>query len=483
MSGVGTRSAKAALWTLLESVGVSLFSFGAFAVMARILDPRDFGVVALAGVFIFFANLVVGHTFSDAIVQRKEADGGALDTAFWGSIFSSLILALLLALAARPLSLILKEPRLAEPLYVLAASLPFGSVGNISASLYRRDLRFRPLALYSVAGRALGASTGVGMALAGAGLWSLLGQQIAGSVFTSVGVFLARGWRPGIEVSWERLSELGRFGAKVSAGQVVTGASEQLLNFLIGALFGTTALGHLNIAWRVIQLTRTLISGAMYHVGFSAFSRLQDEPERLRHGFLEATQLSCLVGFAIAGLVMALAQPITAILFGPGWTLAGTLLQLLSIELFAGFFSMFFSASYRALRRPGLVLWASLAYLAVGTLGALGFAWAGIAVVAAMWALRAFLVMPLHLRFVRMVLGIPAQTLLRSVLPVAIAVPGIIGVSLFVHALLAPELFALASLALAASCGIATYLVLISFAGRDVLLSGVRALGAAVRRE
>jgi PST family polysaccharide transporter len=451
--------------------------------MARILDARDFGVIALASVFIFFANLLVGHTFSDAIVQKKEVDRASLDTAFWGSILSSLLLALLLIVLARPLSAALGDSRIEDALYVLAAALPFGAVGNISASLYRRDLRFRPLAIYSVSGRALGAALGVGMALSGAGLWSLLGQQIAGSVFASTGIFVARGWWPGAAISRKRLSELLHFGAKVSAGQVVTGASEQLLNLLTGALFGTVILGHLNIAWRIIQLTRTLTSGAMYHVGFSAFSRLRDDPERLRRGFIEATQLSCLVGFAVAGLMVALANPLVTTLFGSGWSLAGTLLQLLSIELFAGFFSMFFSASYRAMGRPGLVLWVSLAYLAVGVMGALGFSWAGIVVVTVVWALRSFILMPLHLRFVKKVLCISPHVLLGAVFPIAMASLLLIGVSSLVHEFLAPHLFEIGTLAAAGISGIAAYVALITVAGRRVLLSGVRAISSAVRRE
>src|SRR3546814_16176159 len=102
---------------------------------------------------------------------------------------------------------------------------------------------------------------------------------------------------------------MGGFGFYVSMSQVASGAGEQLLNFLVGTLFGTAALGYFNVAWRMVQLVRSLLSSAVYHVGLSAFARLQNDLPALARAYVQATRISCLVGFPI-GIGMALLGPL-----------------------------------------------------------------------------------------------------------------------------------------------------------------------------
>ncbi len=479
---LAARSLKGALWSVLEGVGVTALSFASFFVMARVLDAQDFGLVALAGVFVFFCNLVAGHCFADAIVQRRELDAAAKDTAFWGTIAVALILSVSLILGAELLADLFREPAMKRVLEVLALSIPLGAVGNISAALYRRDLRFRELALLSVCGRAMGALVGIGMAFTGMGLWSLVGQQVSGVAVTSVGVVIVRGWRPGFNLSKSRLWELGRFGSTVSAGQIVTGASEQLLNLATGALFGTTVLGYVNIAWRMVQLVRGLISGAMYHVGFSAFSRLQDKPEDQRRGFIRATEFSCLAGFLVAGTLVAVGDPLVVMFFGENWAPSILLLQILALELFTSFFAMFFSASYRALGRPEFVLWMSLAYLSTGLFGVLAFAWAGITVVVVAWAVRSYLLMPLHLRCLRAAMGISGSALLHPILPLGLSAAAMIvacRLSFYLFSGMWPTAPALIA---AISIGAAVYFLTVAIMRGDLLSAGLRAAWLVVQR-
>lgn len=479
---VGARSLKAVLWTMIESVGITALSFVTFLVLARILEPRDFGIVALSGAFVFFANLAIGHTFSDALVQRRTLERVTTDTAFWGTVGVSLLLAGALFAGAEGLGRLVGEPEVADVLGWQALAIPLSAIGNVSAALYRRDLRFRELAFFSVVGKTAGAATGIAMAFGGWGLWSLVGQQIVGAVLTSVFTFAARPQRPGLRFSVERFRELGAYGSQVSAAQLVTGASEQFLNLLAGTLFGSTALGYLNVAWRIVQLSRTLVAGAMYHVGFSAFSRLQGDREALKQGFLKATQLSCLVGFGVAGVLIALAKPLVVVLFGETWAPAGPLLRLLALELFPGFFGMFLSACYRALDRPAIVLWMSFAYLVVGVGGAFAFEWAGIVAVVAVWAMRPFLLMPVHIRFVSGLLSMPSLLMLRSIWPLLCAAAAMMGICAAAYAALGDTLPNIVQVMVAAAAGGLAYILIVWMLAPKLLGSAFRAARTMIAR-
>jgi PST family polysaccharide transporter len=407
------RGIKSILWATGESFGTAAISMAAFLIMARVLDPRDFGVVALAGAFVYFVNFITGHTFADALVQRADLEQDHFDTAFWSTTTMAVALALACAAGAEPFARTVGEPAAGPVLQQLAVVIPIGALASVPGAVFRRRMRFRELALRMLIGRTVGAATGIAMALGGFGLWSLVGQQIAGSLATTIAVFVGSRWLPGLRFSWQRFRELGSFGFHVSASVVLAGAGEQMLNVFIGAYFGSTTLGHFNIAWRTIQLFRSLFTGAVYHVGFSTFSRLQHDLPAVAAGFMRATELSCLVGFPVALAIAFMASPTVAVLFGAGWELSIPLLALLAVEMVPGFFGIFMTACYRALGRPKIVLWVALAYVVVGLAGAAGFAWLGVAAVTAAWVSRSFLLMPIHIALIGRLLRVSPLRIAR----------------------------------------------------------------------
>ena len=467
-SDLQKRSLKGVFWSAGEGVGVALLSFGSFAVMAAILDPRDFGVVALAGVVVFFLSLMIGHSFADALVQRETLDQGHRDTAFWTTLALGLLAMAACAGSADAMAAALDEPQLADVLRVLALTLPLHALMSVPAALFRRNLQFRVVAACSVAGRAAGAIVGVAMAFGGYGLWSLVGQQVAAVLVTAAGVLLATDWRPGFRFQTRKLSEMAGFGFYVSMSQVAGGAGEQLLNLLIGALFGTATLGYFNVAWRMVQLVRGLLSTAVYHVGLSAFARLQHDVPALSRAYLQSTRISCLVAFPI-GAGMALVGPVLlAALFGSKWEGSVPLLTVLALEFLPAGYGMFISALYRSVGKASWGFAMALLYVATGVGGALLMAPLGVLAVAGFWVARAALLMPLHIHLVRKVTRLTlGQMLLPLVTPVtATAIMG--AVILAVRAMPLPGLPPLAELGLLTAVGGIAYLVAVRLLSPDL---------------
>jgi PST family polysaccharide transporter len=468
-------SLKGFLWSAGESVGVALASFASFLVMARALEPKDFGIVALAGVFVFFLNLITGHGVADAIVQRLRLEPDHLDTAFWSALGLALVLMGLCQGAAGMVGALFGEPALAEVLVWLSLSLPLGALGSVPLALSRRDMRFQIAAACGVAGRLAGAAVGIVMALTGFGLWSLVGQQLVGVLVSSMAIVWAADWRPRLRFSTRHLRDIWAFGFHVSAAQVVTGAGEQVLNLLIGTLFGTTALGYFNVAWRMVQLIRSVIGSAVYHVGLSAFAKLQEDRAAVARAFLDATRLSCLVGFPIGAGLALLGEPLLVALFGAKWQASAPLLMVLAIEMIPAFYGMFLSALYRAMGRAAWVLGMALLYFGVGLAGVLALAPFGVLAIAAFWVARAWLLMPLHVALVARLLATPALGVARPGLaPLVATLAMAAGLLVLRFELAGLELGPLATLAVFVPAGALLYVLAIRVTAPELTGMAIR---------
>ena len=409
-------SIKAFFWSAGESFGLGLLSLAVFILLARLLEPDDFGVVALAGVFVYSFNLIIGTSFADALVQRAELEPGHMDAAFWTTICVSALLVGASFALADLVATKTGEPALAQILPWLALSMPLNAIATVQTALFRRALQFRVIAVRSILGRSIGAAVGIGMALSGFGVWSLVGQQLAGVAITNVAVAIRSPWRPNLRFSFRRLRELASFGIHVSTSQVINGISEQAVTFLVGIFFGTTQLGFFTIAWRVVQLIRALVGSAVYHVGFSAFSRLQHDRKALTDGVLQSTRFACLFGFPIGAGIAVLAGPIIVLLFGSRWLAGEPLLVLLALEMVPGFYAIFFAPCFRAMGKPGLSLMLSVVYAVSGIAAIMALAPFGLQAAVLGWVVRVFLLLPLQIFLLKRMLGI---SLKRAMEPVA----------------------------------------------------------------
>jgi len=454
------RSIKGFAWAASESIGVAAISFVTFVILARLLEPQDFGVVALATVFVFFCNLLTGHTFADAIVQRRDLDPSHLDTAFWSTLGVALVLMAGCLAAADLAADLLGEPGLADVLKWLSLVIPLSAVSSVQLALFRRDMRFDAIARRTLAGRGLGAGVGIAMAVAGYGIWSLVAQQLVGQLATTIALMIGP-WRPRWRFSQARFREMWGFGFYVSSAQIVTGAGEQALILVIGALFGSTTLGYFAVAWRTVQLIKSLVSSAVYHVGLSAFSRLQHDTVAVSGAFLKATRISCLAGFPVAIGIALVAEPFILAAFDAKWHASVPLLSVLALELVAASYGMFLSALYRAMNRPGWSLAMSLVYTLAGLAGVLAAAPYGIQAVVAVWVGRALLLMPFHVVLVARLLSRPVAWVSGpAVAPLVAAACMAAGVAL-VHLALPRDLPPLAVLCILGSMGSAIYVAAI----------------------
>ncbi|HEY2824788.1 MAG TPA: oligosaccharide flippase family protein, partial [Gemmatimonadales bacterium] len=235
------QATRGVVWASVRTWGVQLGSLVLFLVLARILGPKDFGLVALATVYLDLADRLIDQGFANAIVQREALDDEHLDSAFWISMASATVAVLATVFLAPLAAEVTGQPGLTPILRVLSITMFFTAMLSVQDGILRRRMAFRSLAMRGLASVTVGGLVGIGMALSGYGVWSLVGQQLAWEFTAIVVLWKATGWRPGFRVSRVRLKELWKVGAPITGSRLLEVAQRRASDFIIGSALGPTA--------------------------------------------------------------------------------------------------------------------------------------------------------------------------------------------------------------------------------------------------
>jgi PST family polysaccharide transporter len=440
--GLQPRVARGLTWTIIDAWGRQLLGLVVFAILARLLVAADFGLIALAAVFVGLANIVVDQGLGDAIVQRRTLTRGHIDTAFWVALATGAILTVTGIVLAIPIAAILGEPELQPILQVLSLVFVLSALNSIQIALLRRELAFRSLALRTLLAIAGGGVVGIGLAYSGAGAWALVGQQLAQAALAVAVLWRVSPWRPGRQVSREHFRELFSFGINIVGSDILVFVSRNTDNLLIGALMGTTPLGIYAVAYRILDATGNLLVGIARRIAFPAFSRLHHDPERLRRAYFRVTRTSnalILPGFIGLALV---APELIAVLFGRKWDESGPVAAILfmigpvlAVQSFSG-------SLLNAAGHPGVVFRFRLVTAVTNVIGFLiaVLVFRDIIAVAVAYVLRGYLLLPLNLYLVRKHVGIPIAKYLLQMRGIAISTLAMAGAVLAVKLALGGQL-------------------------------------------
>jgi O-antigen/teichoic acid export membrane protein len=419
--GLQRRMARGLTWTVVDTWGRQLLNFLIFIILARLLTPADFGLVALATVFVAFAQLVVDQGLGDALIQRREVDREHIDTAFWVAVATGTVLTLVGVLIAIPLAALLGEPGLEPILQVLSLTFLLSALSSIQIAILRRELAFRSLAVRALVAAGGGGVIGVAMAVMGYGAWALVGQQIASAAFSVLALWRVSPWRPGRRVSRAHFGQLLGFGANVVGSDILNFLSRNVDNLLIGVFLGTVPLGLYSVAYRILNITQVMLVNVARKMAFPAFARLQDDADRLRRAYFRVTRagsVAILPGYIGLALV---APELTIVIFGPRWAEAGPVASVLFLIGPVLTLQAFSGALLNAAGYPNIVLRFRLITTVTSVIGfaiAVNF---GIMAVAAAFVIRGYLILPLNLYWVRKYAAIPVRDYLGQLRGVSLA--------------------------------------------------------------
>jgi O-antigen/teichoic acid export membrane protein len=309
-SGLVTAAAQAAQFFL---------NLAYIMVLARLLAPQDFGLVAMVTTVMGFLRIFQDAGLSMATVQRQDITHAQVSNLFWVNMAVGGLTTLLVAASAPAVAWFYREPRLIAITLVLSITFVLTSAAVQHIALLNRQMRFGVIAVIDVVSMLAGYLTGIGMALSGYGYWALVNATVTQVAIKLVLTWSISRWRPRSPSRNTQTRHLLRFGANITAGSLMYEIARGADSLLIGRFFGAAAIGLYSrgsiLLMRPLQQFIVPINAVL----IPALSRTQEEHDRYRRTFLQVFEAIALIGFLFSGLLFALSHPVTLAVLGPKW--------------------------------------------------------------------------------------------------------------------------------------------------------------------
>jgi lipopolysaccharide exporter len=461
---LSARALRGMLWAYGSFAAGRALTLASTVVLARLLDPRDFGLVALALVFTAVLETVADLGLGQVLVIADQRDLRArADTVFVGSLAIGAGLALLIAALGPVAAAFFDQPALTGLMALLGANFLLRALGSTHYALAERALDFRSRTRAEVAEVLVRGVVAIALAAAGAGALSIVAGYLAGTVALVVTVWRLVPWRPRLRGERTPLRSFWRLGAAFGGVDLLAALSNNVDYVFIGRVLGPASLGLYSIGFRLPELlvmNLTLVAGRVLFPAFAAVGR-----DGLPRAFEIALRYTVMLSLPLAAGLAALAHPIVVALFGERWEGAVTPMRVLTLYALALTLNIPAGTAYKAGGRPQLLLALALPRLVVLVVSIALLVDHGIVAVAACQAGAALLVALASTILAVRMLALPARRLSAAIwrpLVCAIAMGAVL-------ALLAELLAPWPALVLGPPLGAALYLALLWLVARDDL--------------
>lgn len=409
------------LWAYGSFVGGRLLVLGATVVLARLLTPAEFGLVALALIFITLLERASDLGVTQALIVADERDVEArAETAFVVAVGLGAALSFVTAAIAPLAADFFDDERLVALLPLLGLVFLLRALGITHYALAQKRIDFRSRTAAEIADAVVRGGTGIALAFAGFGAYSLVIGYLVGSAVLSVTMWLLVPWRPSLRPKREHLRQLLGFGGAVSAHSLVSAVIGNVDRIIIGRVLGATPLGLYTIAFRLPDLAILNISYVAGNVLFPAFAAL--DRADLGRAFLTSLRYTVMLALPIAVGLAALAEPVLVIVFGDQWTPAAPTMQLIVVYSLGLTLSFPGGTAFKAISRTGLLLGLALVRAALVIASLLVLVDQGIAAAAACQAVVAVAFGVIDLGLASRLLGVRVRDIVGAIAQPVVAV-------------------------------------------------------------
>lgn len=466
------KTVKGITWTVTSQVSRLVVSFGVIAVLARLLNPGDFGLIAMTAVFTNLFVMVNDMGLSSAIIQKKEVADDELSSAFWINLLEGIILSLIFIALAPAIASFYSKSALKSLVTVISITFTLSSLGMIQSALLSKKMDFRLLAIIEIIASLASGAVAIALAVAGFGVWSLVAQSLVLSFILSILLFTLSEWKPRMTLKWGSVKGLFGYGLPLMGFNFVNYFSRNLDNMLIGRFLGAFQLGFYDIGYKLLLFPLSNISLVIGRVMFPALSHIQENKELVRQAYASATRYIATVTFPLMAGLAVLAQPFIHAVLGSKWERAIFLVQILALVGLLQSMITTTSWIYMSQKRTGTLFVMGLvatATYAVSFVAGLHWQVEGVAVAYALaLAILTYPSMAIPLSFVEMKVWEFAKRLWT----ITVATAGMV-IILILLRLLLENLLNVADLAVLAFCvpvGAFTYLGLLLLVDRTLVM-------------
>lgn len=305
--------------------------FASTLILARLLTPEDFGIIAMAAPFLAFLLLFQDLGLSAATIQARSITDEQSNTIFWVTVLASAFLAAVLVAASPLIGLFYREPRVGLVTAASAGILLLTSLALQPTALLGRAMEFRRMARIAIASAAASFLATIALALLLKSYWSIVLGNLAGAAVQVVLAWAMQRWRPRARFSVRGAGSILRFGGSVAGFDLLNFFSRNADNILVGRFWGAAGLGLYERSYSLMMAPLQLINGPLGRVMLPLLSRLQDEPERFRSVFLSSLRGLLLATTPVAALAVATSEHLVPFLLGSRWAPASPIFFWLAI--------------------------------------------------------------------------------------------------------------------------------------------------------
>jgi len=338
MDNLGTRVARSGAWVFGMRFVHQVFYLGRLIILARMLAPKDFGLMGIALLTMMTLENFSQTGFQEALIQKKKNIRDYLDAAWTVSIFRGIILFTLIILIAPFVAKFFETPEAEKVVQAIGLAVLIQSFTNVGIVYFKKELEFNKQFIFITLGTAADFLVAVTVAILMKSVWALLFGLLAGRLIQAIASYIIVSYKPKISFDFHKAKELFGFGKWVLGSSVLAFLITQGDDFFVGKFLGATMLGFYQVAYKISNTPATEITHLISQVTFPAYSKLQDNINKLRKSYLNVLKVIAFLSFPIAGFIFLFANELTLILLGEKWM---PIVPVVQVLVFAGFFRSF----------------------------------------------------------------------------------------------------------------------------------------------
>ena len=307
------------MWSYVGTFGTQLMSIVPAMILARLLDPSQYGIIAMSAVFIGIAYQLADGGFGNALVQKDKADDLDYNTVFYFNIGICGFIYAILFFCAPLIARFFNEPVLTAIVRVSSLGIIFLAFGQIQSIIFKKNIEYKKPVTRGLICQFVSIAVALVLAYTGWGVWALVYQGLTYTLMSSVLNWFISPWRPKLQFSMQRLRGLFRFGSKTLASSIIDYGFNRGYDIVIGKFYSPAALGLYNRADSTCSLFKSTFFGVFSRVTFPVFVKMQNDDERLRMNIRKFVIISSMIIFVVMATLMVMGHPLFTFLYGTKW--------------------------------------------------------------------------------------------------------------------------------------------------------------------
>ncbi len=404
-------------WAYVSFLSTKVLNLVAVIIIARYVDPTEFGLMAICLAIIGYFEIISQFGLGSALISARDNVEEIANAVFYCAMIMSCMMALILWGAADLIANAYALPILKGLLGTIAISLVITASTTVNMSFLYRDLRLRDKILPDVIRGLVKGLVSIALAFVGYGVWALVLGYLAGGIAGSIALLFIRPWRPDRRPDMASIRSVFRYGSHLIGAETINATPRLLDNLLIGKFLGPAALGIYALAFRIPEMgikSFTTVAGSVLH---PVMSKLQAEPEMLRHYYSQSLRYCALLMFGVGALIAVMSAPLVHVLYPPKWYDMVVPMQFIALSFAVSTLNMVPGKLLKAVNRTELLFRVSLINLPMFVLvicAAVPFGITAVAIAQLVLAILRFI--PTYI-VTRRVLDITVQDTLQSLAP------------------------------------------------------------------